>query len=269
MTVEVSAGAALLGSPVRRSIVDALSRQGSMTAAKVGEIIDLHVTTARFHLDQLVAGGLLESSFEKQAGAGRPKKVYTVAEGSLAASSNRETEGLNILAGLLAESFSAAEHGHPVTPAEAGRHWAQEHIPPTHAPRADTAGRWLSKVGEMVDVLGEWGYTPEVATTNAGRTARINLAHCPFIDLARQNPAVVCGIHRGLITGAMAQLGEDGAEVSLEPFVTPVLCRAHVTTHHPFRATTSGVVSGDPAPEKDSPAPAPSTRAHATKGLTA
>ena len=66
-------------------------------------------------------------------------------------------------------------------------------------------------------------------------TARINLAHCPFIDLAKKNPAVVCGIHRGLIAGAMEQLGEGEAEVSLEPFVAPNLCRAHVTASLPLR----------------------------------
>jgi predicted ArsR family transcriptional regulator len=93
----------------------------------------------------------------------------------------------------------------------------------------------MGKVGEMVDVLGQWGYTPEVSLTDGGRTARINLAHCPFIDLAKKNPAVVCGIHRGLIAGAMEQLGEGEAEVSLEPFVAPNLCRAHVTASLPLR----------------------------------
>ncbi len=250
MSIEVSSGASLLGSPVRRLIMDTLSTRGAMTAAQLCKVIDLHVTTARFHLDQLVAGGLLESSFQKQAGAGRPKKLYAVAPGSLNSTSQRDGDSLNILASLLADSFAAVEDGRPLTPAEAGRRWARDHVAATQSPPADTPGRWLSKVGEMVDVLGEWGYTPEVMTTNGGRTARINLAHCPFLDLARRNPAVVCGIHRGLIAGAMEQLGEEEADISLEPFVAPFLCRAHVTTHAHFRSASG---AADPSTSPAAP----------------
>jgi len=226
--------ATLLGSPVRRLLVDTLTTRGSMTAAQLGEIVGLHVTTVRFHLDQLEAGGLLTSSFLRSGGAGRPKKVYAAATGSLA-TDRRDSEGVAMLAELLAEVLRPGEDGEPPTPHEAGRRWAVEHVPESHEPPAQTPGRWMGKVGEMVDVLGQWGYTPEVSLTDGGRTARINLAHCPFIDLAKKNPSVVCGIHRGLIAGAMEQLGEGEAEVSLEPFVAPNLCRAHVTASLPLR----------------------------------
>jgi hypothetical protein len=34
----------------------------------------------------------------------------------------------------------------------------------------------------------------------------------------------------------MERLGEEEADVSLEPFVAPFLCRAHVTTQTPFKS---------------------------------
>jgi predicted ArsR family transcriptional regulator len=89
--------ATLLGSPVRRLLVDTLTTRGSMTAAQLGEIVGLHVTTVRFHLDQLEAGGLLTSSFLRSGGAGRPKKVYAAATGSLA-TDRRDSEGVAMLA---------------------------------------------------------------------------------------------------------------------------------------------------------------------------
>ena len=168
--------ATLLGSPVRRLLVDTLTTRGSMTAAQLGEIVGLHVTTVRFHLDQLEAGGLLTSSFLRSGGAGRPKKVYAAATGSLA-TDPRDSEGMAMLAELLAEVLRPGEDGEPPTPHEAGRRWAVEHVPESHEPPAQTPGRWMGKVGEMVDVLGQWGYTPEVSLTDGGRTARINLAH--------------------------------------------------------------------------------------------
>ena len=140
-----------------------------------------------------------------------------------------------MLSSLLASSFGATANGQTLTPLEAGRRWAREHVPSDpHDRPADSAGRWLAKVGRMVDVLHDWGYTPELSTTDGGRTARVDLLRCPFLELARANPAVVCGIHRGLIQGSMEQLGEPDTTIGLEPFVGPDLCVARVSTHAPF-----------------------------------
>ena len=238
MTTAQLDGASLLASPVRRLIVDTLVNRGELTASQLGEFLDLHVTTVRFHLDQLVAARILDARFVKNTGAGRPRKVYSVAPG--APSPSDDLESLKLLSGLLASSFGVQENGRPMTPAEAGQRWAMDHVPREELAPAASAGAWLAKVGRMIDALQDWGYTPDLTTTHGGRTARVELARCPFIDLARTNPAVVCGIHRGLIAGAMQQFGESDTRVSLEPFVQPHLCLAHVTTHTPF---TSGATS--------------------------
>lgn len=236
--------AALLASPVRRRLVDVLAHADTaaatpgLTAAELGAEVGLHVTTVRFHLDQLVAAGLVESSL-RRAGVGRPRKVYSLAPGSLAdVDARAEADHLRLLSGLLASTLTEGVSGHTMTPAEAGRRWALEHVSPQgDQPPADTPGRWLGKLAQMIDVLQEWGYTPELKTSDGGRVAEVTLAHCPFLDLARDNPAVVCGIHRGLIAGSLAQLGESATRVSLEPFVDDTTCIAHVSTTTPFRST--------------------------------
>ncbi|GAA4414211.1 helix-turn-helix domain-containing protein [Fodinibacter luteus] len=240
--------AALLASPVRRRLLDVLANEAlrgaepaGLSAAELALSVGLHVTTVRFHLDQLVAAGLVEAAFQRLGGAGRPRKVYTVAPGSLAdVDAAGELDSLRLLSGLLADALSPGGTGRTPTPVEVGRRWARQHVPgdADEAP-ADTPGRWLSKVGRMIDVLQQWGYTPELTTTDGGRTANVRLAHCPFLDLARSNTAVVCGIHRGLIAGSLEQFGETDAEVGLEPFVDPTTCVAHVTTRTPFRSTTT------------------------------
>lgn len=239
--------AALLSSPVRRRLVDALARRQAehpdtgLTAAELAPEVGLHVTTVRFHLDQLVAAGILRAEFRRQVGAGRPRKVYALVAGSLSdLRATSEIGSLRLLSGLLAQTLAERHLGKPVTPGDAGRRWAREHVPAdADETPADTPGRWISKVGRMIDVLQEWGYTPELRTSAGGRTAEVTLANCPFLDVARTNPAVVCGIHRGLITGALEQFGETDADVSLEPFVGPTTCLAHVTTRTPFRSTAS------------------------------
>lgn len=240
--VDVTSGAALLISPVRRAIVDLLADhrpdeddEGSptrgLTAAQLASALELHVTTVRFHLDRLVAAGLVSSRSTRAFGVGRPRKVYDVAPGSLDA--DREVTVNRALTELLAQAV-----GSNLTPAQAGEQWARDHVPLDESGPADTPGRWLTKVGRMIDVLRDWGYTADLVTSEGGRACRIDLVRCPFLELARSNPAVVCGVHRGLIKGVMKQLGEGDTQSSLEPFVEPELCQAHVRTRAPFHART-------------------------------
>ncbi len=240
-TEEQYDAAALMASPVRRSLVEALERgeEGAadatgMTAAELAPLVGLHVTTVRFHLDQLVGAGVLRSEFRRQESAGRPRKVYLPVEQVPGQTAH---EPLRLLTQLLAEAMTATVEGESLTPFEAGRRWAREHLP-AHEGRApaETAGTWIARVGEMIDVLQEWGYHPELSTSEAGRAARVELSDCPFLDLARDNEAVVCGVHRGLIAESMTQLGETGTEVALEPFVTESRCLAHLRTRTPFRS---------------------------------
>lgn len=235
----------LLNSPVRRALVDTLATSADahpdhpgVTAAELADAHDLHVTTVRFHLDQLVAAGLVDAHFERPTRAGRPRKLYSLAAGTIDPISATESDAYKALAELLTTTFARAVAG-AITPAEAGQEWARRHIRRVGAGPARSPGQWLSKLGRMVDVLRAWGYTPQLTTSDDGREVAVALVDCPFLDLARDNPAVVCGIHRGLIAGAMSQLGEERTEVSLEPFIEPNRCLAHIRTLSPFDHATS------------------------------
>jgi predicted ArsR family transcriptional regulator len=238
--------ATLLESPVRREIVDRLAnlpttvdQEGwlpGLTAAELAEQLGLHVTTVRFHLDQLVAGRLLDSEF-RAGRVGRPRKVYRFKPGSLTPASTGAA--YQALAELLAESWDVTENGVPLTPEQAGQKWAVTHAEAAGdvAP-ATSAGAWLGKVGRTVDMLGRWGYTPELRTTDEGRTAELTLVDCPFLALAQSKPELVCGVHRGLLRGAMDAVGESDTEVTLRPFVGPGRCLATITTRAEFGGTT-------------------------------
>jgi len=121
--------AALLASPVRRRLVDALANADTgtttpgLTAAELGGRVGLHVTTVRFHLDQLVAAGLVESAVRREGGAGRPRKVYSLAPGSLDDVDDRaEVDSLRLLSGLLAQTLGDGASGRTITPTKTNRH---------------------------------------------------------------------------------------------------------------------------------------------------
>ena len=228
-------GADLLASPQRRAIVDALQRHhcgegevdpGGMTARQLADALGLHPTTVRFHTDRLEAAGIIRSHLTTMFGVGRPRKVYAVAEDE--PEDDRTTYLLRLLR-LMSESFNTG-----ATPEQAGEHWARHHLTLTATKPAASPGSWLSKLGPLLDVLQDWGYLPELTTTEGGRTGHITLTACPVLDLARDNPAVVCGIHEGLVRGALHQLGEDDVAVSVTPFVRPNQCDVQIKTHQPF-----------------------------------
>jgi predicted ArsR family transcriptional regulator len=235
--------AALLVSPVRRRIVDTLEalpltstgqvpdRTTGLTAAEVGERLGLHVTSARFHLEQLTGAGVLAATFHRH-GTGRPQKRYAVLPDRAPAASPPD-DAYRMLAELLTEALAPREGG-ALTPEDAGERWARDHVRrlgslEEELPRARTPGEWLAKVGRLLDLLESWGYEPSIRTTDQGRTAEMALARCPFLSLAQSHTDVVCAAHRGLLRGALDVFGEPDADVSIEPFAMPGICLARLT----------------------------------------
>lgn len=234
----------LLDSAVRRRLVERLSRsphtaqrpRGGHTAAELAEAFGLHVTSVRFHLDQLLTAGVLTAVQERQEGAGRPRKVYQVSAGGTAPA--RAEASFAALAGLLAEAWGDDDTRR--SPVEVGARWARANAAQMGLDDADrpeparSAGAWLGKVGRMLDLLHDWGYHPRLNTDEDGHQVDIGLVACPFLDMARANPDLVCGIHHGLIAGSFEALGEHDVDVTLTPFVTSDTCTARVVTLTPF-----------------------------------
>ena len=107
---------------------------------------------------------------------------------------------------------------------KAGRDWATSLILATSTTNPDeTAHR-------IVDLFAEMNFDPELADPAPGTGEReIRLRACPYRDVAREHPDVVCAIHLGLLQGALTQLGNPPTTVRLVPFVKPHLCLAYLT----------------------------------------
>src|SRR5690606_28270603 len=169
-------------------------------------------------------------------GVGRPSKKYVLREELLGETARQQpAEGpYQVLAGLLASAMSAGE-SEQLTPEQAGARWARH--------RADTAPvgttGTVGKVEEVIELLAEWGYTPEAEQVEGAAAVDVTLRDCPFLDLARAHPDVVCGVHRGLLRGALTAVGEPDARVSLQPFVGPDICRARLYLSEPHARSAS------------------------------
>ena len=228
-------------STARAVIFDVLIDQPEpCTVAALSAKIGQHPNTIREHLDGLRDARLVVRTRAAAEGRGRPAWLYSAAPEAGSESGVREYAALaSVLAAHIARTSS-----HPGTDAiEAGRMWGRDLVrqsrrgkgaqdeagitdgssseaPPAvaAAPSAVAARR------ELVAMLDELGFAP----TADARAAVIKLHRCPMLEAAHQQPEVVCGVHLGIVRGALKELGlgPDRTEnTALQPFSEPGACR--------------------------------------------
>jgi predicted ArsR family transcriptional regulator len=77
----------------------------------------------------------------------------------------------------------------------------------------------------VVALLDELGFAP----VPDDRHRVVRLTRCPLLATAQTYPDVVCGVHLGIVRGALAEHGADPADVDaqtdLVPFAEPGACR--------------------------------------------
>jgi predicted ArsR family transcriptional regulator len=102
---------------------------------------------------------------------------------------------------------------------------------------SDAGKRGASEVAEaLVASLDRVGF--ESRPVQDGEGPRLEITHCPFLEVAAEREDVVCALHLGLLRGAAAQLGADHTVRSLDPLVEPGLCVAHLASTGQARKPT-------------------------------
>jgi len=161
----------------------------------VREATGLSANAVRFHLQRLIeAGEVASASDPDHAGPGRPAILY-------AATSRTEVDpasAYRLLAALLARAVTRSAT--PGAAGEAGRDWARVIAP------HDFDG---DPVALVESLFRGSGFAPRLARSGAGDdTQTIELHECPFLDLAVDQPEVVCSVHLGLVNGLLDEVGQ-------------------------------------------------------------
>jgi predicted ArsR family transcriptional regulator len=211
------AGVASLAEPQRRALYrfvvergDAVSKDEAAAAMGVARSV------AAFHLDRLVADGLLTTEFRRLTGrqgpgAGRPAKLYRRAEGELSVS--LPARQYDLAAGLLAAAVNAATRtGTPV--GEALTRVATERGRELGGRAREGAGARPSRralLHAALAVLEEQGYEPRV------QGSEVVLVNCPFHALVDEQRDLVCGMNHDLLCGMADAVGDDVLSARLEP----------------------------------------------------
>ena len=221
----------------------------AIDAVELASRMELHVTTARFHLDALCEEGAIERTRMNRDGVGRPRTGYRAVE---------ERLDYRILAEILAMELGETVEERAQRAQRVGVQWARRIAGSQNEPVADHGVTDPAHEGESLDrgavlataVFERMGFDPELVAESepmaslsadsdhiAGRERVIRLRACPVRDLARAHPEVGCGIHVGLLqglldhaaaTGGQSDTRDQGLSARLDPFVEPELCIARV-----------------------------------------
>jgi predicted ArsR family transcriptional regulator len=197
------AGIAALDEPARRALYNwVVARGGAVSRDQAAQGTGISRSLAAFHLDRLVAAGLLAASYRRLSGrtgpgAGRPAKLYS-----------RSGEQVDVTLpprryGLVAELFAEAlEPGGGRGARELkrvarafGRRLAQGVERGAGQRRGRSRG-----APALLAALEELGYEPV-----RGPAGEVRLRNCPFHALTRDHQALVCGANLALLGGFAAE----------------------------------------------------------------
>lgn len=179
----------------------------SVSRSEAAEETGVTRAAAAFHLDRLVADGLLDVEFRRLGGrqgpgAGRPTKLYRRAAGTVAVSlpPRRYDLAADLLAAAVDDATRTGESVGVALARVAGERGAT---------LAASVGGPSTQAA--VDVLADHGYEPVVVGDE------VALANCPFHALVGEHRQLVCGLNLALLQGFAAGLPGHPLTARLQP----------------------------------------------------
>jgi predicted ArsR family transcriptional regulator len=197
---EVIDAVSALRDPTRRALYDIVGLGQPIGRDEVATAAELPKSTVAFHLERLVASGLLVVAHHRRSGrtgpgAGRPAKLYSIASGEIALS--LPERHYDLMGDLLASAIETAS--------------AQEPPRETLRRAAESKGRAAGvESGTLAAVLTDHGYDP--VADGSGTVLR----NCPFHLLAAEHRDLVCSANHAFLCGAAEATGTDPSRVMLQ-----------------------------------------------------
>lgn len=210
--------------PTRSRVLELLQDAATrLTAAEVAMRLGVHANSARFHLDALAAAGLVGRHREDRAVPGRPRVLYDAVPAAPDVADRR----YRVLSEMLTDALRLQASDPAGVAERAGRAWGGELAGRSgDSPSRKRATAEEPGLGSLVDTLAEVGFDSHVHEDHDG--VRVDISHCPFLDVAKDHQDVVCSLHLGLMRGVLEQIGSDLAVTDLQPLVEPSLCQARL-----------------------------------------
>ena len=207
----------VLASPTRRAIMEMLQEAGTprtaarrddaaergLSASDTAAALGLHVTTARFHLERMVARRVRRDSPAARIRRPATQDLRRRCGGTARARQPGGAAGLH-----RAADQGVGRHHRRFTPGSGARGGAVGRGPrQTARPANGRQSRSLARQGRHGRRPARRMATSRAAHLGWWQDVELTLRGCPFLSMARAHPDVVCGIHRGLLRGASRRGG--------------------------------------------------------------
>lgn len=221
MDADATAALAALGEPTRRRVYDVVAAApDAIGRDEVAATLGIGRPLAAFHIEKLVAAGLLAPEYRRLTGrtgpgAGRPAKLY-----------RRSSVALDVSVpprryGRAAELFAEALAGGPDARGGGGGNDAagghanlaalyEARLLSVAAERGHEAGvaaRASGGAGAWLQSLAEAGYEP----IEEPQATRVRLRNCPYADVARDHRDVMCPANQAFLQGFAGGFGRPEA----------------------------------------------------------
>jgi predicted ArsR family transcriptional regulator len=186
-----------------------------VTREEAASVTGISIKLAAFHLDKLVAAGLLRTRYENPGGTrkvGRKPKVYEPTDADIRVSIPERRPDL--IAEILLDAVLAAR------PDENAR-TAALRVARERGERCGAAERARRRPGRLgpersvtagESLLEGLGFEPDRQAPT-----RLRLLNCPFHPLAARAPELVCGMNHAFVDGMLVGLEATGVEAVLAP----------------------------------------------------
>ncbi len=209
---------AAVGDESRRALYEAIrAARIPLTREEAAAAVGISRKLAAFHLDKLVAAGLLRAHYDPGGAprrVGRAPKKYEPVDVDIAVSLPERQH--DVLATILVDAVLTERPGETAQ---------QSAVRVAHERGLDTAAaaRRTVRHGRLgperaltlcEGLLRRHGYEPERTSPT-----RVELRNCPFHPLAAQAPDLVCGLNHAFLRGVVAGLDAPAVEAVLRPRV--------------------------------------------------
>lgn len=201
---QASAASTVLAQPTRAHIFRLLTeRRRGVRIEELADVLGLHPSAVRQHLDRLLAAGLVERS-AISAGRGRPHFEWSIAPDAEPGDAPPTAYGdlsawLTELTGSGTSAVRRAER--------TGRRIGREIAPHRQdTPAAET----------FETVMAALGFGPHVRSRRS-RSVSYRLDNCPYRKAVEQNPEVVCALHRGVTEGLLDVIAPEAELTDFRP----------------------------------------------------
>lgn len=185
-----------------RIFAQLVERRSAAGTEELAGLLGLHPNGVRRHLERLREAGLVERQ-RRRGSRGRPADRWLVAAG--ARPGGERPSGYADLARWLARATPSGPSRLRAIE-RAGREIGRELAP---ASAEDPAEDFRSVVAAL-------GFQPKVAPKDGGGFA-CTLENCPYRASVRENPDVVCTLHRGITVGLLAEIEPKARLIRFEP----------------------------------------------------